>query len=58
MSCSDNFAAIAGIVWLKSLRRSPDRQSRRQDFATDGRRFYFAIEDRQSDVFVAEMVRK
>jgi len=27
-SRSDSFAAIAGIVWLKSLRRSPDRQSR------------------------------
>ncbi|HJS47867.1 MAG TPA: protein kinase [Gemmatimonadales bacterium] len=34
----------------------PDRQSSRRDFAVDGQRFYFAIEDRQSDVFVAEMV--
>ena len=33
----------------------PDRQSNRKDFATDGVRFYFAIEDRQSDVFVAEL---
>jgi hypothetical protein len=32
-----------------------DRQSNRRDFATDGKRFYFPIEDRQSDVFVAEM---
>jgi len=30
----------------------------RRDFATDGSRFYFAIEDRQSDVFVAEMIAK
>jgi Tol biopolymer transport system component len=36
----------------------PDRQSSRRDFATDGSRFYFAIEDRQSDVFVAEMIAK
>ena len=36
----------------------PDRQSSRADFATDGRRFFFAIEDRQSDIFVAEVVRR
>jgi len=36
----------------------PDRQSSRRDFATDGRRFYFAIEDRQSDVFVAEIIAR
>ena len=35
-----------------------DFQSNRKDFATDGRRFYFAIEDRQSDVFVAELIDK
>ncbi|MBE0593855.1 MAG: PD40 domain-containing protein [Gemmatimonadales bacterium] len=34
----------------------PDRQSSRKDFATDGVRFFFAIEDRQSDVFVAELL--
>src|SRR5216684_7461784 len=28
ISCSDNFAAIAGIVWLSSFTRSPERQSR------------------------------
>jgi serine/threonine-protein kinase len=33
----------------------PDRQSTRKDFATDGKRLYFTIEDRQSDVFVAEI---
>jgi Tol biopolymer transport system component len=36
----------------------PDRQSSRRDFATDGRRFYFAIEDRQSDVLVAELISR
>jgi serine/threonine-protein kinase len=35
---------------------NPERQSARQDFAVDGKRFYFAIEDRQSDVFVAELI--
>ena len=35
---------------------NPDRQSSRTDFAVDRRRLYFAIEDRQSDVFVAEML--
>jgi len=33
----------------------PNRQSNGRDFATDGKRFYFPIEDWQSDVFVAEM---
>ena len=32
--------------------------SNRSDFATDGKRFYFAIDDRQSNVFVAEVVQK
>ena len=35
-----------------------NRPSSRRDFATDGKRFFFAIEDRQSDVFVAEVVTK
>jgi hypothetical protein len=34
----------------------PDWQSSRRDFAVDRERIYFAIEDRQSDVFVAELV--
>jgi len=34
------------------------RPSSRHDFATDGRRLFFTIEDRESHVFVAEMVRK
>jgi hypothetical protein len=35
----------------------PNRQSNRKDFATDGKRFYFAREDRQSDIVVAELLR-
>ena len=35
-----------------------DRQSASKDFGLDARRFYFAIEDRQSDVFVAEAVQE
>ncbi len=34
----------------------PSWQSNRKDFATDGKRFYFAVEDRQSDVFVADLI--
>jgi serine/threonine-protein kinase len=34
----------------------PERQSSRPYFAADGERFYFTIEDRQSDVFVAELM--
>jgi len=37
---------------------NPDRQSSRADFAADRKRFYFTIEDRQSDVFLAEMIDK
>jgi eukaryotic-like serine/threonine-protein kinase len=36
----------------------PDRPSNRADFATDGRRLFFTIEDRQSDVFVAELLKR
>jgi serine/threonine protein kinase/Tol biopolymer transport system component len=31
--------------------------SNRFDFASDGRRFYFTVEDRQSDLWVAELTR-
>ena len=37
---------------------NPDRQSNRHDFAMDGQRFYFTIEERQADVFVAELISK
>jgi serine/threonine-protein kinase len=33
-----------------------NRPSSRVNFATDGRRLFFTIEDRQSDVFVAELI--
>ncbi|HEV8362659.1 MAG TPA: protein kinase [Gemmatimonadaceae bacterium] len=36
----------------------PTRPSSRPDFATDGRRFYFTIEDRQSDIWVAEIAKR
>jgi hypothetical protein len=33
------------------------RPSSRADFAVDSMRLYFTIDERQSDVFVSEMVR-
>ena len=36
----------------------PGWQSARNDFATDGKRFYFAVEDRQSDVFTADLINR
>ena len=33
----------------------PEWSSNRFDFASDGRRFYFTVEDRQSDIWVAEV---
>ena len=33
------------------------RPSNRPDFGTDGRRLYFAVQDRQSDVWIADVVR-
>jgi len=36
----------------------PQRPSNRADFHTDGKRFYFSIEDRQSDIWVAEIIKK
>ena len=32
----------------------PRRSSNRQDLAGDGRAFYFTLEDRQSDIWIAE----
>jgi Tol biopolymer transport system component len=51
-------SATGGAPRLLVRFPNPDRQSSRKDFAVDGRRLYFAIEDRQSDVFVAEMISK
>ena len=50
--------ATGGAPRLLVRFTDPDRQSSRTDFATDGKRFYFAIEDRQSDVFVAETLSR
>ena len=36
----------------------PAWQSSRNDFTTDGKRLYFAVEDRQSDVFVADLLKR
>ena len=36
----------------------PNRPSDRPGFATDGRIFYFTIEDRQSDIFVAQVIER
>ena len=36
----------------------PARASNRFDFASDGRRFYFTVEDRQSDIWVADVSRR
>jgi hypothetical protein len=33
----------------------PARASSRFEFASDGKRFYFTVEDRQSDIWVAEV---
>lgn len=34
----------------------PERQSSRKDFTTGGKHFYFTIEDRECDAFVAELL--
>jgi hypothetical protein len=36
----------------------PEWQSVRNDFATDGSRLFFAVEDRESDIFVAELISR
>ncbi len=37
---------------------NPNWQSIRPFFATDGRRFYFPVEDRESDIYVAALVAR
>jgi hypothetical protein len=34
----------------------PEWQSVRNDLATDGKRLFFDVEDRQADVFVAQLI--
>ena len=36
----------------------PEWQSVRNDLATDGKRLFFDVEDRQADVFVAQLLSK
>jgi len=36
----------------------PARASNRFEFASDGKRFYFTVEDRQSDIWMAEVARR
>jgi len=36
----------------------PNWQSIRPFFATDGRRLYFPVEDRESDIYVAEVAAR
>ena len=47
--------AQGGIPSLLIRLTDPERQSNRREFATDGTRIYFTMDDRQSDVFVAEL---
>jgi hypothetical protein len=36
----------------------PARASNRFEFASDGKRFYFTVEDRQSDIWVADLAKR
>jgi eukaryotic-like serine/threonine-protein kinase len=36
----------------------PEWQSVRNDFTTDGKRLFFEVEDRQSDIFVADLISR
>jgi len=51
-------SAAGGHPRMIARLADPTRQSARVDFDTDGKRLYFAIEDRESDVFVAELIVK
>jgi hypothetical protein len=47
--------ATGGKPKLISRFDDPSRASNRFEFASDGRRFYFTVEDRQSDLWVADV---
>jgi len=47
--------ATRGRPRLRVRFEAPGRQSTRIVWSTDGTRFYFTIEDRQSDVWIAEL---
>ncbi|MES2521652.1 MAG: protein kinase [Gemmatimonadota bacterium] len=50
--------ATGGRARLLARFDDPARASNRFDFASDGKRFYFTIEDRQSDVWIAEVAKR
>ena len=50
--------SIGGRPRLLALLDDPERASNRFEFASDGKRFYFTVEDRQSDIWVAEAGRR
>lgn len=50
-----SIAAVGGRPRLLARFDDPARASNRFEFASDGRRFYFTVEDRQSDVWIAEV---
>jgi serine/threonine protein kinase/Tol biopolymer transport system component len=50
--------AAGGRPRLLARFDDPARASNRFDFASDGKRFYFTLEDRQSDVWVAELTAR
>ena len=50
--------AAGGRPRLLARFDDPAHASNRFDFASDGRRFYFTVEDRQSDIWVAEVSKR
>jgi Tol biopolymer transport system component len=50
--------ATGGRPRLLTRFDDPARASNRFDFASDGHRFYFTVEDRQSDIWVAEVSKR
>jgi serine/threonine-protein kinase len=50
--------AMGGRPRLLLRFEDPSRASNRFEFASDGRRFYFTVEDRQSDVWLAEVASR
>ena len=53
-----SISAAGGRPRLLVRFADPQRPSNRADFDTDGKRLYFSIEDRQSDIWVAEIIKK
>ena len=50
--------AAGGRPRLLARLDDPARASNRFEFASDGRRFYFTVEDRRSDVWIAEVAAR